>query len=129
VPEDEKEQTLPRRLSLLQVGCDTSTDFVVEPFSLTITFVDPNIAERWVGENNTQLLSRLQTADDESQLLIVTSIIDTTIVAIMHVEIGSVQDRSRNIRQLSGCLEESNGDGGPCACHVTPIFNTNTATR
>jgi hypothetical protein len=65
------------------VSCDVSKDFLVEPFSFTITYVDPDIAGKRVGENNTQRLSWHWPGDDESILLIVTSIVDTTILSIV----------------------------------------------
>jgi len=39
------------------VHCDASTDFLVETFSFTIAFVDPDTAGKRVGENDTQLYS------------------------------------------------------------------------
>jgi len=109
------------------VRCDTLNDFLVEPFSFTIAYVDPDIAGKRVGENNTQLFSWHWPGDDESILPIVTSIVDTTILSIVNAAITDLLDPSRKIRELWGCLEEPNGDGGPYARNVTPIFNNITA--
>jgi hypothetical protein len=109
------------------VRCDASNDFLVEPFSFTIAYVDPDIAGKRVGENNTQLFSWHWPGDDESILPIVTSIVDTTILSIVNAAIAGLPDPSRKIRELWGCLEEPNGDGGPYARNVTPIFDNNTA--
>ena len=107
--------------------CDASNDFLVEPFSFTIAYVDPDIAGKRVGENNTQLFSWHWPGDDESILPIVTSIVDMTILSIVNAAIAGLPDPSRKIRELWGCLEEPNGDGGPYARNVTPIFDNNTA--
>jgi len=109
------------------VRCNTSNDFLVELFSFTIAYVDRNIAGKRVGENNTQLFSWHWPGDDESILPIVTSIVDTTILSIVNAAIAGLPDPSRKIRELWGCLEEPNGDGGPYARNVTPIFDSNTA--
>ena len=107
--------------------CDASNDFLVEPFSFTIAYVDPDIAGKRVGENNTQLFSWHWPGDDESILPIVTSIVDMSILSIVNAAIAGLPDPSRKIRELWGCLEEPNGDGGPYARNVTPIFDNNTA--
>jgi len=91
--------------------------------------VDPNIAGKRVGENNTQLFSSHWPGDDELILPILTSIVDTTILSMVNAVITGLPDPSRNIRELWGCLEEPTGDGGPYACNVTPIFDNNTAAR
>jgi hypothetical protein len=109
------------------VCCDALNDFLVEPFSFTIAYVDPDIARKRVGENNTQLFSWQWPGDDESILPIVTSIVDTTILSIVNAAITSLPDPSQKIRELWGCLEEPNADGGPYARNVTPIFDNNTA--
>jgi hypothetical protein len=77
-------------------------DFLVEPFSFTIAYVDPDIAGKRVGENNTQLFSWHWPADDELILLIVTSIIDTTILSIVNAAIAGLPDPSRKIQELWG---------------------------
>jgi hypothetical protein len=112
---------------LIMVHCDTSNDFLVEPFSFTIVYVDPDIAGTRVGENNTQPLSWHWPEDDESILPIVTSIVDTTILSIVNAAIAGLPDSSRKIREPCGCVEEHNRDGGSYARKVTPIFDTNTA--
>jgi hypothetical protein len=48
-------------------------------------------------------------------------------LSIVNAEISGLPDPSRKIRELWGCLEERNGDGGPYARNVTPIFDNNTA--
>jgi hypothetical protein len=80
-----------------------------------------------VGENNTQLFSWHWPGNDESILVIVTSILDTTILPIVHTAIAGLPDPSQKIRELWGCLEEPNGDGGRYARNVTPILEDNTA--
>jgi len=89
--------------------------------------VDPDIAGKRVGENNTQLFSWHRPGEDESILPIVTSIVDTTILSIVNAAIAGLPDPSRKIPELWGCLEEPNGDGGPYAPNVNPIFDNNTA--
>jgi hypothetical protein len=111
------------------VGDDTSKDFLVEQFSFIIAYVDPGIAGLRVGENNTQLLSWYWPGDNESILPIVTSVVDMTILSIVHAAITSLPDPSRKIRELWGCLEVPNGDGGSYARNGTPIFDSNTTAR
>jgi hypothetical protein len=111
------------------VGFDASKNFLVKPFSFTIACVDPDITGKRVGENNTQRFSWHWPGDHESILLIVTSIVDMTILSIVNAAIASLPDPSRKIRELWGCLEERNGDGGPYTRNVTPIFDHNTAAR
>jgi hypothetical protein len=36
----------------MKVLCETSTDFLVEPFSCTIVYVDSDIAGKGVGASN-----------------------------------------------------------------------------
>jgi hypothetical protein len=123
------EGTSGHRSSPRKVLCDTSKDFVVEPFGFTITYVDPDIPGKRVVENKTQLFSWHWPGDDESILPIVTSIVDTTILSIVNAAIAGLPDPSLKIRQLWGCLEEPNGDGGPYARNVTTIFDNNTAAE
>jgi len=47
----------------------------------------------------------------------------------VNAAIAGLPDPSRKIRELWGCLQEANGDGGPYAPNVTPIFDNNTAAR
>jgi len=67
----------------------------VDPFSFTIPYVDPNIAGKRVGENNTQLFTWDWPGDDESILPIVTSIVNTTILSMVNVAIAGPTDPSR----------------------------------
>jgi len=126
-PEDDEEGTSGHRFSQIKVRCDTTNDCLVEPFSFTIAYLDPDIAGMRVGENNTQLFSWPWPGDDESILPIFTSIVDTTILSIVNAAIAGLPDPSQKIRELWGWLEEPNGDGGPYACNVTPIVGNNTA--
>jgi len=71
--------------------------FLAEPFSFTIAYVDPDIAGKRVGENNTQLFSWHWPADDEWILPIVTSIVDTTILSIMNAANAGLPDPIRKI--------------------------------
>ena len=91
--------------------------------------MDPDIAAKRVGENNTQLFSWHQLGDDESILPIVTSIVDMTILSIVNAAMAGLPDPSRKIQEVWGCLDEPNGDGGLYAHNVTPIFDNNTAAR
>jgi len=79
----------------------------------------PTLLGRGWVKKNTQLFSWHWPGDDESILLIVTSIVNAAIAGL--------PDHSRKIRVLWGCLEAPNGDGGPYACNVTPIYDNNTA--
>jgi len=81
--------------------------------------VDPDIAGKRVGENNTQLFSRHWPGDDESIPRIVTSIVDTTILSIMNANIPGQPDPRRKIRELCSSQEELDGDGGPYAHNFT----------
>jgi len=51
----------------------------------------------------------------------------TTILSIVNAAIAGLPDPIRKIRELWGCLEEHNGDGGPYSHHGTSIFDNNTA--
>jgi len=101
--------------------------FFVKTFSFTIAYVDPDIAGKRVGENNTQLVSWHWTGDDESILPIVTSNVDMTILSIVNAAIAGLSAPSRTIREFWGSREDPNQDGGLYACNVTTIFDTNTA--
>ena len=89
--------------------------------------MDPDIAGNRVGDYNTQLFSGHWPEDDESILLIVTSIVDTTISSIMTAAIAGLPDPSWKIREIWGCQGEPNGDRGLYPHNVIPIFNNNTA--
>jgi len=84
------------------VRCDPSTDFLVEPFSFTIAYVDPNIAGKRVGEYNTQLFSWHWPGDDESILPIVTSFVNTSILSMVNAAIAGLPDPSQKIREIWG---------------------------
>jgi len=106
--------------------CDTSIDSVVEPFRFTIVYVDPDIAGNRVGENNAQLRSLHRPGDDESMLVIVTSIVITTILSILNAAIAGLPDLSQTVCELWGCQEEPNGDDGPHARNDTAIVYNKT---
>ena len=48
-------------------------------------------------------------------------------MSIVNTAIAGLPDPTRKIRELWGCQEESNGDGGPYTRIVTLIFDTNCA--
>jgi hypothetical protein len=79
------------------VRCDTLNHFLVEPFGLTIAYVNPDIAGKSVGKNNTQLFSWQWPGDGELILPIFTSIVDFTIVSIVNAAIAGLPDPSRKI--------------------------------
>ena len=125
--EEIKEVTSDHRSSPIKVHCDSSTYYLIEPSSFTIAYVDPHIAAKRGGENNTQLFSWHRPGDDGSRLPIDTSIIDRTILSIMNGAIPGQRDPSQKIRVLWGCQKKPNGGGGPHSHNATPIFDTNTA--
>jgi len=49
----------------MRAGFYAWTDFIVEPLCCNLTYVDPDIARKRVGENDTQLPSWHRPADDE----------------------------------------------------------------
>ena len=59
-------------------------DFVVKAFTFTIVYVNPDITEKQVGENNTQLLEWHWPGDDESILQIATSLINLSSLPIVN---------------------------------------------
>ena len=124
---DDKEETSGHKASQKMVRCNASTDFLLEPISYAITYVDPDIAGKRVGENHTQFLPWHWTGDDESILPIVTSIVYTIILSIVNIAIAALPDPSWTVWELWGCREEPHGVGGPYAPNDTPIFDTNTA--
>jgi len=65
--------------------------------------MDPDIAVMMVGEYNTPLLSWHSPGDDRLILLMVTSIVNTTILSIVNAAIIDLPDPSRNIQELWGC--------------------------
>ena len=88
--------------------------------------MDPDIAGKRVGKNNTPLFSWNGSVDAELILLIVISTINTTIVSIVNAAIPGLPDPSNNILQLWGSHEEPNGNGGLQAQNLTPILDYNT---
>jgi hypothetical protein len=70
--------------------------------------MDPDIAGKTVGENNTQLFSWHWPADNESILPILTLIVDMNILSIVNTAIAGLLDPSGKIRELWGCVEEPN---------------------
>ncbi|KAF8544586.1 hypothetical protein BDD12DRAFT_872549 [Trichophaea hybrida] len=107
--EDDKKETLGHKSLPIKARCDASTDYLVQPLSFTIAYMDSNVTGKRMGENNTQLFSSHRPGNDESILWIVTSIIDTTILLIVNAAIAGLPDASR-----------------PNTCNVTPIFDNNT---
>jgi hypothetical protein len=91
--------------------------------------VDPDHSGKWVGENNTQLLPWHRFGDDESILLIVTSIVHTIMLSIVNCAIDSLPDPSRMISELWGCQEERNRECGGHACNVAPICDNSTSAQ
>jgi len=128
-PEDNDEETSGDRSSPIEVSCDVPTNFHVEQFIFTIAYVDPDIAGKRVGQNNSQPFPWHWPGVDESIVLIGTSIVDSTILSIVNAAIAGPPDPSRIIRELWRCMEEPNGDCSPYTCNVTPIFDNNTAAR
>jgi len=120
---DVQERISVDKSSAIKLRSEASTDFLFEPFSYTISYVDPNNAVMRVGENNAQLFSWHWPGDDKSIPLIATSIFDKTILSIVHPAIAGLPDPSETIQQLLGCWEDPNGNGGPYARDVTPISN------
>ena len=53
---------------------------IVEPYSFTVAYTDPNIAGKRMAETSSQQFSWCWPGDDESILSIVTSILDSTIL-------------------------------------------------
>jgi hypothetical protein len=89
--------------------------------------VDPDIAGKMVGENNTKLFPWHWPGDGEAILPIVTSIVNMTIVSIVNAAMAGLPDHSRKVQELWGFLQKPTGDGGPYAHNITPIFDNNTA--
>jgi hypothetical protein len=78
--------------TLIMVHCNSSNNFLVEPFSFTINCVDPYIVGKRVGEHNTQQFSSHKPGDDESILPIVTLLVHTTSLSIMNAAIAGLPD-------------------------------------
>jgi hypothetical protein len=112
---------LGHKASLIKTCLDASSNFLVEPFSFPVTYVDPNIGGKIVGHNIAQQFAWQRLGADESIFLIVTSIFVTTIVSIVNATITCLPDPSSRIRELSGCCDAPNGVSGPYACNVATI--------
>jgi len=110
----------------IMARCDASTDFLVEPLSFIITYVEPDIAGKRAGESNTEQLSWHWPGDDESILLIFALIIDMTIWPIVNAAIASQPEPGRKIPELLGCWEEPDWNGGPYARIGTHIIDHST---
>jgi len=110
----------------MKVDWDALTAHLVEPLTFTIAYVNPNVAEKRVGENNTQLFALYWPGVDESILQRITSVVNTTILLIVIAVVAGLPDHSWKIRQLLGCLEETNGDGCPHAHDIPPSYDDNT---
>jgi hypothetical protein len=54
----EEEETMCDRSSPIMMNCDAMTNFLIEPFSFTIAYVDPGIAGKRVGENDPEQFLR-----------------------------------------------------------------------
>jgi hypothetical protein len=80
--------------------CDISTDFLVESFSFTMAYVDPDVPGKHMSENSTQLFSWYWPGDDQSIHQIVTSIIDATILSITNTVIAGLPESSLIIQKL-----------------------------
>jgi len=94
---------------------------------LTNANVDLNTAGKRVGKNNISLFSWQWAGDDELVLLIVTLIVDMTILSISSTIIANLPDAGRIIHELWGCLEDPKADGGLHVLNVTPIIVNITA--
>jgi len=104
-------------------------NFPVELLSFTIAYVDPNIPRMSVGETNMHLFWYHGSVDDDSILLIMTSILNITIHSIKNNVIAGLSDPSRIIEELCGCRKKPNWDDILHTHNVTPIFHNNTAAR
>ena len=121
------EENLGHRYSPIQVRCNASTGFHVEPCSFTIAYVDPDIAWKRVGNSNPQRQLWQWPGDDNSILRIVTLILDMTALSFLNVAISGLPYPGRKIPELWGGLEEPDGDNGPYAHTGTPILDYKSA--
>jgi len=115
--------------SPIKVSCNASTDFLAEPFSFTIAYVNPDITGKRVGEKSTQLFIGHWPGDDESILTMVISNVDTTTLLILNAVIAHLPNSSMKISELQDCREEPNANSDPYASNISPIFDINTAAR
>jgi len=67
--------------------------------------------------------------NDYSILQIVISIVNMTILSIVHAAMARRSNSSRNIDELLGCQQEPTGNGVWHVHNVNPIFNNNSAAR
>jgi len=100
--EDNEQETSGDRYSLIMVCHDALTAFDFEPFHFTSACVDPNVAVKRVGENNTQLCSLHWRPDNESILSIVPWFCNMTFMLIVNAAIAGLPDPCWKIRELSG---------------------------
>lgn len=82
---------------MIKVHYDVLTDFLVQPLSCTIAYLDPDIAEKRLGGNNPLLLSWHGPRDSDSILLTVISIVYTTILSVINTAIASLSEPSQEI--------------------------------
>ena len=115
--------------SPIQVQHKASTNWFFEPFSFPMAYVDPDIVQKMVDANNTQLFSFQRPGVDESILAIVISIINTAILSIVNVAMSSPPDCSQNIPEIGRWQDMPECDVGPHACNVTPNFNNCITAR
>jgi len=76
---EDEEETSGGWCSPIQARTHSSTDCLAQAFTFTIAYVDPVIPGMRVVENTTKVFSLHWPREDESMLLLVTSIIDPTI--------------------------------------------------
>jgi hypothetical protein len=105
--EDDEKDTSGYKNLPIQLPSDTLTDFLGTLCSLFITYVDPDIAGRMVGENYSLILSCHWPGVHESRLPTVSLIINTIIVSIRIGAIGDLADSSRRIQWLWRCCNEN----------------------
>lgn len=105
------------------------SNFLVELYTFTIAYVDPYIAGKRLGEINSQLFSWHCLGDDESILLIVTSIIDATILSIMNESIAGLPHFRWTIQENPQCRKVPIGDRDLYSCNIARIFNNNNAAK
>jgi hypothetical protein len=89
--------------------------------------VDSDIAGKRVGKCNPLQFSCHWPGDDKSILLIVTSLVNTTIVSILNTTISGLPDPSQTILELWGYWLDPIRDGSLQAINVPSIIDNNTA--
>jgi len=125
--EADKEETSSCRSLSIKVHCDTSTDFLIKQFSVTTIYANTKVTSKRVGQNNPQRIPWCWPGDGELILLIVTSIVDTSILSIMNPAIAGLPNPRWKIGELWDSWEQRNGDGSLSACHIPPICDHHTA--